>query len=744
MAWRPQWIVAFAFFLATLLGLFVDWGNGPVLLRAQSSGDPPGEGLDFQILTVHIDNTRHPAVTFKITDNEGRHLSLLDLDPSGEGTVRFTIAKLKVVDEESGRSEWASYIIAAIPGQPYTKDGMEVQPALVSAPQAVLDPVGTYASQGDGVFVYTFSTTLPADFDRNVTHRVGGQASRNGRRWVANDTFDFVPSGVPVMESRNLAETAACNQCHDPLSIHGGTRRDVKYCVTCHTPQTFDPESGNELDMGVMTHRIHRGSELPSVEEGEPYFVVGFRQRVFDYSHIAFPQDIRNCAKCHGEAFPYEVIPSNAACASCHDDVNVNTGENHGPGAYANEECLICHEPAGREFGISLAGAHTIPQLSTEVPGVNFEIVAVRDAEEGDERVDPGHHAQVIFNLADNAGVPIDPSAMAFLRVTLAGSTTEFSIQDYNGDGVKTPGEPLRGPPFTIPGENYLQQDARDAFPVGDGNYRITLNLPIPKDAHGTYAVGMEGYKCAAIRRLDQDRGGINCTPGNTEFNEIRDAGVSVVSYFPVTDVEPTPRRRVVDNVKCASCHDAFSKNFLVHGGIRNNPDEYCALCHNPSHDSLGRQPPPPVGETAITFPGDLKVMMHKIHTGEELANPYLLFGFGGQSVNVQDFLFPGDRRNCEKCHESETHLLRPDMRLPTIVREIASNKEVLNTFFTPPIKAACISCHDGESDLLGMSVATHADLFTVNPNSPNAVEQCAECHGEGALLAVSRMHERD
>jgi hypothetical protein len=83
-------------------------------------------------------------------------------------------------------------------------------------------------------------------------------------------------------------------------------------------------------------------------------------------------------------------------------------------------------------------------------------------------------------------------------------------------------------------------------------------------------------------------------------------------------------------------------------------------------------------------------------------------------------------------------------MGLATVTHEIDANLAVLASLFTPPIKAACTSCHDGFSEILGMPVATHADIFTTNPNSPNAIEQCAECHGEGALVAVSRVHARD
>jgi len=73
------------------------------------------------------------------------------------------------------------------------------------------------------VFVYTYSAALPKDFDRNATHRVGGQLSHGRRRWAANDIFYFVSFGEPVVETKNWAETETCDQCHDPLSVYGGS-----------------------------------------------------------------------------------------------------------------------------------------------------------------------------------------------------------------------------------------------------------------------------------------------------------------------------------------------------------------------------------------------------------------------------------------------------------------------------------------------------------------------------------------
>ena len=101
-----------------------------------------------------------------------------------------------------------------------------------------------------------------------------------------------------------------------------------------------------------MIHKIHRGENLPSVEAGTPYQIIGNSQSVHDFSNVAFPQDIRNCATCHarsGDAGRQLVhVPEPAACASCHDDVNFATGENHPAGAQADDsQCASCHQPEG-------------------------------------------------------------------------------------------------------------------------------------------------------------------------------------------------------------------------------------------------------------------------------------------------------------------------------------------------------------------------------------------------------------
>lgn len=734
--------------------------------------------LNIEILDAIVSPDRRPVVTFRLTDDRG--------EPIGRDGVRmrWIIARI-----ERGEGEYFDYI-TRVQTSPITGK---------SAVQADFEDstAGTFEDLGNGEFTYTFNKVLPENFDRNVTHTVGVFADKTigSQTFVSNATFDFIPAegshsstrsdsgGEATVRGavRDIVRTEACNTCHDPLEAHGGFRRDVKLCVLCHTTEIVnpdsgeieehvDPDTGNNIGFEILIHKIHRGAELPSVQAGTPYKIVGFMQNVFDFSTVEFPQDIRNCTTCHtggtqSENFKTEV--SRAACGSCHDDVNFVSGSNHGGGIQLNDNnCSGCHIPSsGREFDLSVEGSHTIPLKSAQIPGVNFEIVGVESAETGSTRVAPGEHPRVTFKITTNTGEVIPPSEMNFLRLTLAVPTAEYSGQDYNGNGIVVSGDPTS--PWTPGGENYIQEDPRQSAvgPDASGNFTYTFRAIIPNVVGGSGAVGIEGYKCATVQGANQRRGGIDCT-GTKDinkngiedvgevFNEVRFAGHNVVFYFPITDADAVPRRLVVDtSTRCISCHGVFSRDFSVHGNIRND-SEYCALCHNPSHDTLSRQLPP-IGQDALTNSLDFKVFIHKIHRGEDLTKkPYLLYAppggtFPNQFERATDFSevrYPGNVADCEACHLRGTNALIPgqgvlgDDVLPSIThvfeRELTT-KEIKETLFTEPVISVCTSCHDN----LGVN-ETGDELTGENHlGGPQPESACVDCHIAGNPLGVEEVH---
>lgn len=745
--------------MATLLLVVVgcDGGGG----GHDDVPEPPGasiNALNVTIVDATVADDDRPVVRFFLTGARGERLAAEDVN------LRFVIAALT---RDGG--ELRSYV-TTIQTSPDTHVS-----AVQAAAENPANSGGTLQDQGDGLVRYTFGTALPADYDRDATHRLAIYADTTVLEvaYVSNAVHDFVPSGKPVADVRDVVRTETCNTCHDPLQAHGGARRDVRLCVACHssaitdfatgetTPQ-IDPDTGNSIGFPEMIHKIHRGENLPSVEAGTPYRIVGFRQTVIDFSHVVFPRDIRNCEACHARAtqgHAFATNPSRAACGSCHDDINFASGDNHGGGPQPTDgSCSGCHLPdTGRELDLSVVGSHVIPAHSSQVPGVRFELLGVQSAETGSTVVGPGEHPRVSFRITDASGRAIAPASMNALSFVLGGSTVEYSAQDYDGDGVLVPGDPSS--PWTPGAETFRSESAiRNAEgPDGAGVSVYTFAGAVPPNATGTYVIGIEGYKCAVVQGASQRLGGTNCSgtldangngredPGEV-FNEIRDVGPNQVLPFAVTDGAPVTRRQPVTIERCQVCHGELSKDFSVHGGVRNDT-KHCPICHNPSNDSLSRQVLAD-GEAAVTSPVDFKVMIHKIHRGEDLTLPYVLYGrpsgsFPNQTANPIDFstmLFPGDARDCEACHEPETYVLAPGEGvlqpgvLGSTTRQFmrgGAELTVLDVFTTPPTIAVCTSCHDDVDFTTG---ANHAA-------GPATEETCANCHGVGRSLSVERTH---
>jgi hypothetical protein len=256
----------------------------------------------------------------------------------------------------------------------------------------------------------------------NESLTVNGQSVRD----AANAEVDFRFGSDGAVQPRQVILQSACDGCHVVTQAHGGSRTDAGTCFTCHTmgavdrgvgskgvactvdaqcagfaggwekctdtnndgkPDTCvitaDPTPSQMVAFPVMIHQIHFARKLggynerANLQNAGKLGVVGFNNSYNDFSDILFPQDIRNCARCHastGAACSAMAPcgmgqtctggkcvnvawqePSTVVCTSCHDSgaayahAILNTWS--GPDGPV-ETCDVCHGTSG-EFAVS-------------------------------------------------------------------------------------------------------------------------------------------------------------------------------------------------------------------------------------------------------------------------------------------------------------------------------------------------------------------------------------------------------
>ena len=660
----------------------------------------PGLVITINAASVAADGTIN--VSFSLTDPQGLPLDLAGVATPGAISLSFIAAYIP-----NGQRQYIAYTTRAATGA-----------AIASTNQASSDSGGTYTPLAVGQYQYTFQTKAPSHFDATVTHAIGIYGSRDLTDFTlgtnyASTTFNFVPNGSPVVTTHDVIRTSSCNKCHDQLSAHGGSRRGMDICVLCHQPQTLDPDTGNTLDLKVMAHKIHMGSQLPSVQSGHPYQIVGRNGAVSDWSTVIYPADPRRCESCHdqntgaAQALAYYGQPTAVACGSCHDNVNFTTGVNHPGGPQLNDKlCSNCHIPQGElPFDASIIGAHTVP--SDCVPGglspfsvLGGLVVSIQHIANGTA----GNAPNLTFTVLDGYGKALALSSLGSLSFTMAGPTSDYGYTSFGSD-VSTPG--------------YVTESALKSSCDANGSCTYTFQHPVPASAKGTYAIGVEARRAETI------------LPGTTTEMSVTYGAKNQVVYFSVDGSPVSARRTVVSIANCNQCHVALSE----HGSLRNQT-EYCVLCHNPSNtDALTRanaqnpadQASPPQG---IALP----LMVHRIHFGQNMVAKgasYAIVGFNGSHNDFSTIRYapmspqgsPGDTRNCAICHVDGS-----EANLPTGLNAVVNPQGFINP--EEATAAACSGCH-----------VTQGEASHFLANTTPLGESCAVCHSSGASFAVNQVH---
>ena len=92
---------------------------------------------------------------------------------------------------------------------------------------------------------------------------------------------------------------------------------------------------------------------------------------------------------------------------------------------------------------------------------------------------------------------------------------------------------------------------------------------------------------------------------------------------------------------------------------------------------------------------------------------------------------FPGDRKDCAKCHVSNSQ----NLPLPASAGAMVNPRG----YYDPlgPTASACLGCHDSKD------AAAHAYLNTTLFGGNTLGEACGECHGVNKYWAVDKVHAR-
>jgi len=764
--------------------------------------------------------------------------------------IAFTLAKLVpgtpgAAAGVSGPSKWVSYIVTSVPSTTAAAKG--------TTPSS--DNTGTLVDNGDGTYKYTFYRDITqvkaqvaamtftgaekaADlgdltYDANAVHRlvlqISGNApgtgtnTPNGVQSTAavplknpnNAVFDFIPATGKVLTAadagqRLIVDKASCNECHGKLggipgtesqSFHGGSRYDPRYCVTCHTDQrkfgktnlvsTNNVFTGSTNvadgvtvgDFPVLIHRVHKGEML--VKEGYNYAGVKLNETLY-------PQDIRNCTKCHDSTAPkeapqaanFKTVPSRLACGACHDGINWATGQGvtnaaanqakiaggtptatgHIGGAQADDgKCALCHDANSIEKVYHLAITPPNPLNSLAVAGGNNNTNAAWIASKTDnlpagaikvsydvKSVSRNASKQpvIVFKMLQNGAAVAfnDKAAKTEMWDNFVGSPSAYFVFAVPQDGITAPSD------FNATASAYLKtiwngtatgaSGGTMTGPDASGYYTVTLTgVTVPDNA--VMLTGGIGYtygltstqpltqtNLADSSLADPTRKPRFGTAASPVVPSLKTGGLIVIAE----DVQKvatgyTARRTIVDDKRCNSCHEELGA-FTIESfhAGQRNDGTTCSWCHTPNRTSSG-------------WSADSTSFIHAIHASSKRETGFNWHAASADSTyaNIE---YPGVLSKCETCHVPGSYDFSASASAQQepgrLFRTVATTSTGTATFTTSISNSPYVSVGTAYGPGFGFNAgtgATTAAAGTTLVSSPTTAV-CFSCHDSNLAQA--------
>jgi OmcA/MtrC family decaheme c-type cytochrome len=744
--------------------------NALVSYATMSAEDKATLDLKVAVSSVTVAASGKPVIAFRLTSASGD--AVAGLPPAD---MRFALLKL-VPATTGGNDNWVSYMAA----DAASVAGTETAAATASATN------GALTDNGDGTYIYTFAKVItdPAKagtaYDPAATHRFAMQISESGNPFApVNFVKDFVPAtGKDVTGQADKVDGKSCLECHSSFrakaggtgAFHGGTRYDLRFCVACHNDQrrftpvpgtgttpaaaidaTTETWTGNAvtvngeafINLPVFIHKLHMGEQLS--------LTGGTYSGISKPYEITYPQDVRNCVKCHrapaAQAITFMTKPSRRACGSCHDGVSFSAtapaGKLHTGKAMADDStCTVCHAPTAAKSatGIGILEAHVsfdspaadatwlggtnantnagyLPAAGTLPPGAAKITYTVKSVTR-----DASKHPSIVFQLVKD-GTPV------VFKTYAAGTTTELMDGFVNSpsvyfafavpqDGIATPAD------FNATASGYIKNIWNGTatgggagimtFDATSGFYTITLTgVTIPDTA--TMLIGGVGYTYSLsstppliqinLPAFPYGDGTVipGCIAGKMCGGLIVAApDVAVVATDATSSKAYATRRPIVSNDKCLACHAQLGANPSFHAGQRNDGPT-CAFCHRPNQTSSGWS------ASSASF-------IHGIHGASERTVPFNWHATCPTGTTFPDtctvdnadsyakVTYPGILNNCQQCHVAGTYDFSATASAAAVSKLLMTT--VATGTFTPSVSTAPYVATDGTDYGVGFSTA--------------------------------------
>jgi OmcA/MtrC family decaheme c-type cytochrome len=465
---------------------------------------------------------------------------------------------------------------------------------------------------------------------------------------------------------------------------------------------------------------------------------------------IAFPQDQRNCTKCHdssvsANADNWKNVPSRNACGACHDGINFHTGggtnmagtfAGHIGGAQADDsKCTLCHSPTAIStvYHIPVAAIATTSGANTtttyyasgtdesRLPAgaitVGYDIKSATVAADGTVAVKFCMKQKPVGGTA--ACTPLN--ATGDLWPNFSGTPSIYVAYSVPQDGITTPADFNAYINNSV--TNFRAGTNGTLSAVGTGAdlnyYTATFTTKLPTTAKMvTVAMGygaMLQTNVASYPKTCSTTVTTNCSQGlNVAAQDVK---LVATGY--------TARRITVETDRCNLCHEKLGifAETTFHGGQRNDPT-MCAMCHNPNRTSSG-------------WSADSTAFIHRIHAAQKRTVPdvwHATTGVGSDGVtpiitsSFADIRFPGGKdhlKNCETCHAPDGYNF------------VAGAAQVGNRLYR--VVASGTMAATGTSGALSLSpYVTPGATYGSGYNSSNAASTTASQAGTGATLVNS------